>query len=164
MPDEPLAVSLPWPPSGNHLHRTGRGRRYSTDRYLAWRAAAILAMHAAGLRVGGRYAARLLVHPPDRCRRDLDNVAKPVGDALQHAGAVADDCLCDDLRPTRCDVRKGGEVIVRLVDLDRPARARDQLERLDAERTAILFDRIRPTPVTRGQDACATATDSGGAF
>jgi crossover junction endodeoxyribonuclease RusA len=34
---------------------------------------------------------------PDRRRRDLDNIIKPINDLLKRTGLVADDHLCDSL-------------------------------------------------------------------
>jgi crossover junction endodeoxyribonuclease RusA len=35
---------------------------------------------------------RVLAYPPDHRRRDLDNLAKAILDALQHAGVYGNDC------------------------------------------------------------------------
>jgi crossover junction endodeoxyribonuclease RusA len=42
--------------------------------------------------------------PPDRRRRDLDNIQKPVLDALQHAGVYEDDSQIDLLVTRRRDL------------------------------------------------------------
>lgn len=49
---------------------------------------------------------------PDRRKRDLDNIKKPLLDALTHAGVWNDDCQIDDVRSIRCPVTKGGYVRV----------------------------------------------------
>ena len=52
--------------------------------------------------------------PPDRRRRDLDNLQKPTLDALQHAGIYEDDSQIDLLVTQRCEVVPGGRLEIRL--------------------------------------------------
>jgi len=46
--------------------------------------------------------------PPDRRKRDVDNILKALLDALTHAGVYEDDSFIDDLRVVRGAVIKGG--------------------------------------------------------
>lgn len=62
--------------------------------------------------MAGRLGAKIELHPPDRRKRDIDNLIKPLFDALTHAGAIADDELFDQLTITRQSVIAGGKVIV----------------------------------------------------
>jgi crossover junction endodeoxyribonuclease RusA len=55
--------------------------------------------------------------PPDRRRRDLDNLAKPTLDALEHAGVYEDDSQIDLLIIRRQDVVRGGSLQVAVDDL-----------------------------------------------
>ena len=82
-----IELELPFPPSVNHYYRrvgprtllSREGRRYRE------RVAAVVA--ELGLRpLAGPLEAEVLVFPPDRRRRDLDNLQKAVWDSLQHAG------------------------------------------------------------------------------
>lgn len=50
--------------------------------------------------------------PPDRRKRDLDNLTKALFDALTHAGAYLDDCQIDQFTMNRSEVIKGGKVNV----------------------------------------------------
>lgn len=52
----------------------------------------------------------LLIYPPDKKRRDLDNVCKAICDVLQHAGIYDDDFKIWQLYVERREVRKYGEV------------------------------------------------------
>lgn len=63
-----------------------------------------------GLRLDERLSVLLVLHPPTRARRDLDNFAKGLLDACTHAGVWLDDEQIDDLRIRRGDVVKGGAV------------------------------------------------------
>lgn len=58
----------------------------------------------------GRLAVSIRVYPPDKRRRDLDNLMKCLIDALQHAGMYQDDSQIDRLLVTREDL--GGYVEV----------------------------------------------------
>jgi crossover junction endodeoxyribonuclease RusA len=63
---------------------------------------------------GGRIALTMDVFPPDRRRRDLDNIQKPVLDALEHAGVYEDDSQIDLLITRRREVVPGGRLEVRV--------------------------------------------------
>ncbi len=52
----------------------------------------------------------LLIYPPDRKKRDIDNVCKGILDALQYAGIYDDDFKIWQLSVERREVRKHGEV------------------------------------------------------
>jgi crossover junction endodeoxyribonuclease RusA len=55
--------------------------------------------------------------PPDRRRRDLDNIQKALLDSLEHAGVYADDNQIDLLIARRQARFDGGQVLVRLGDM-----------------------------------------------
>ena len=87
-----LQFDLPYPPSVNHywrrvgartlISRQGRAFRESVCSLLALRR-----LHP----LDGWLKVHLQIFPPDRRRRDVDNIQKPVLDALQHAGVYHDD-------------------------------------------------------------------------
>ena len=108
-----IDLELPYPPTVNTYYRhigfrtliSREGRRYRQ------RVQALCA--ASGVRpVAGPLAVSLDVHPPDRRRRDVDNVQKPLLDALQHGGAYADDSQIKDLHTVMRDELPGGMVFV----------------------------------------------------
>lgn len=111
MPAAPktIALILPYPPSVNHYWRAWRGRvcvsaagkRYADTVTIA---AAIAGLR--GLRLGGALAVRCEVFPPDRRRRDLDNVGKALYDALTRAGVWCDDSQVADAHFIRREADK----------------------------------------------------------
>jgi len=117
-----LCFRLPFPPSVNRMWRmvrVGRGARMLLSREgRAYRTdvCARLAV-GCGAPLRGRLAVRLQVQPPDRRRRDLDNVQKAVFDSLQHAGVYEDDSQIDELVVKRGPVVRGGQVCVELTEI-----------------------------------------------
>jgi len=62
--------------------------------------------------LGGPLQVELLACPPDRRRRDLDNLQKALLDAVVAARVIEDDSNIDDLRVTRGPVFEHGKVNV----------------------------------------------------
>lgn len=55
--------------------------------------------------------------PPDRRRRDLDNLQKPTLDAMQHAGVYEDDSQVDLLITRRREVTTPAKIEIALWEL-----------------------------------------------
>jgi len=107
-----LEVLLPWPPSVNH-YWAARGRgRYLSPRAQAWHreAWAVLRAQKNGGPIKGPVAVTLVLHPPDRRRRDVDNVLKAVLDALVKGGVLRDDSQVEELHVVRRAPSPGGSV------------------------------------------------------
>jgi len=102
-----LQLILPYPPSVNHywlLNRNGSRRISAAGE--AFRIAVKLLPLVQTFR--GLVAVRITAYPPDRRRRDLDNLLKSLLDALQHTGIIADDSNVIDLHIVRGAYRQGG--------------------------------------------------------
>lgn len=113
-------ITLPWPPSINHYWRHFRGRTVISREGRTFRTNVCALLAGGGPRkppAGGRIALAMDAFPPDRRRRDLDNLQKPVLDALEHAGVYEDDSQVDVLLTQRRDVVPGGRLAVRLAEL-----------------------------------------------
>ena len=115
------ACDLPYPPSINHYWRHFRGRTVISQegRMFRTNVCALLA-GAGGARkppAGGRVALAMDAFPPDRRRRDLDNLGKAPLDAIGHAGVYEDDSQIDFLMIRRHEVTPDGALIVSIAEM-----------------------------------------------
>jgi Holliday junction resolvase RusA-like endonuclease len=110
-----LELELPYPPSVNHYWRRVGARTLISRGGRAFRQAVCSILAARGVQpIDGPLAVEVTVHPPDRRRRDIDNLQKALLDALAHGGAYRDDSQIARLTIERRQVYLGGKVIVRL--------------------------------------------------
>lgn len=111
-----LTLKLPYPPSINNYYGTTRaGGKFIKKEGKVFRHTVVDVLAAVTWDtppLTDRLQVWIEVYPPDKRRRDLDNLKKALLDALTHAGIYADDCLIDDLRSVRGGVVKGGYVRV----------------------------------------------------
>ena len=61
---------------------------------------------------------RIDAFPPDRRRRDLDNILKPLLDALEHGGAFCDDSQIVILRARKLEQTSGGKLLVQIQEVE----------------------------------------------
>ena len=115
-----MRLELPWPPSINRYYRHVGFRTLISREGRAFRRNVCALLGGGGPRkppAGGRVALCMDAFPPDGRRRDMDNIQKPVLDALQHAGIYRDDSQVDLLITRRRRFRTGGRVVIGLDDL-----------------------------------------------
>lgn len=115
-----MVITLPYPPSVNHYWRRVGPRTLISREGRAFRKDVCALLGGGGPRkppAGGRIALAMDAFPPDRRRRDLDNIQKPVLDALEHAGVYEDDSQVDLLLTRRREPVKGGSLEVRIDEL-----------------------------------------------
>ena len=113
-------IELPWPPSVNHVWRrvgsktilSAQGREYrkSVGEHC-------LLHKIANTRLSGRLSVKILVNPPDRRHRDIDNLTKVPLDALTHAGVWDDDSQIDELYIRRNAVTAGGSITIQIDEI-----------------------------------------------
>ena len=112
-------MELPYPPSINSYYRTFRGRMLISAKGREYRKVVGAELDGVGM-VAGRVAVSILVYPPDRRRRDLDNVQKALLDSIEHAGVIEDDSMIDDLHTIRREViPSAGKVIVTITSIEK---------------------------------------------
>ena len=114
-----MALLLPYPPSINHYWRNVRGRTLISREGRTFRRNVCALLAGGGPRkppAGGRIALSMDAFPPDRRRRDLDNIQKPMLDALEHAGVYEDDSQIDLLITRRRPPVAGGRIEAQIND------------------------------------------------
>jgi len=119
-----INLDMPYPPSVNHYYRhvtiNGRPRTLISREGREYRTK-VCGLLASGRGngprkppAGGRIALAMDAFPPDRRRRDIDNLLKSVQDSLAHAGVYEDDSQIDLLAVRRCQPAPGGRLTVRV--------------------------------------------------
>ncbi len=91
---------------------SAKGRRYKKD------AAVALMQQKAPKGLTDRLEVNIEAHPPDNRKRDLDNLLKPLLDAIEGYGLFVNDSQIDILRIRRREVRSQGEVRVQISEID----------------------------------------------
>jgi crossover junction endodeoxyribonuclease RusA len=119
-----LVLSLPWPPSVNRYYRhIGKGplagRVLLSEEGRLYRKAVDSVIRQARARHAWAMFLRvdIAAYPPDRRKRDLDNMLKAVLDALQASGVYENDGQICDLRIWRAERVTGGQLTVTIEPL-----------------------------------------------
>ena len=112
-------ITLSWPPTVNHYYTVARGRKILSPKGRRYKidTAVELLRQEAPRSLTGRLEVLIDAYPPDRRKRDLDNLIKPIADALQDYG-MFDDEQIDDLRIRRRAVTKPGYLRVRISEIE----------------------------------------------
>jgi crossover junction endodeoxyribonuclease RusA len=124
-----IRLSLPWPPSANRIWRTPNkgplaGRTMlSADGRQYRQAVQNTVINQLGTlpQIGARLKVSLVLNPPDRRKRDIDNSAKACLDAMMHAGVYRDDSQIDDLHIIRDEIISPGRVFATIEELPEAA-------------------------------------------
>ncbi len=123
-----MILTLPFPPSVNSYWRSPNsgplagshlisapGRRYRT----AVLAAILEEFHRCPVPLVGDLSISLVLYPPNRVRRDLDNCFKALFDSLTHAGIWKDDSQVKRLTACWGPVIKDGQVKITISEFNR---------------------------------------------
>jgi len=110
-----IEVVLPFPPSVNHYYRRVGPRTIISREGRAYREKVCAILACLGLRtMECPLEVEIEVFPPDKRRRDIDNLQKSLLDALEHGGAYKDDSQIVRLVIERRAVVPGGKALVRI--------------------------------------------------
>lgn len=94
-----ITIEIPFPPSVNSLYRTFRNRVILSKSGREWYKVnlPLIVKQRVGKVFSTRLSITMSVYPPDKRRRDLDNLLKVAQDCLTKAEVWVDDSLIDEL-------------------------------------------------------------------
>lgn len=114
-----IQLILPWPPSVNHYWGQAGKHRFIGKKGKEFRmAVSEAAAEAQVAPLEGRLAVHVALFPPDRRKRDIDNILKSLLDACEHAGCYESDSQIDELHIVRQEMRRGGYCTILIMPID----------------------------------------------
>lgn len=113
----PIMIELPWPPTVNTYFTVARGRKILSSKGRKYKKD-IVARFSSKSPLTGRLKVELLAYPPDKRKRDLDNLVKAVLDALDESNIFEDDSQIDDLRIIRKEKVKDGCLLACIEEIE----------------------------------------------
>lgn len=115
-----INLDLPAPPTVNTYYRKKpKGGMYISARGKKFRREVQELCLIAGVRpLTGRLSLTIHYAPPDKRKRDIDNIIKAVQDALTHGGCMLDDEQIDELMVKRLPVRKFGAALITIKKIE----------------------------------------------
>jgi crossover junction endodeoxyribonuclease RusA len=114
-----IKLKLPYPPTVNHYWGQLGSKKFLGKKGKEFREAVFLcAYNARKGALNSRLHIEVYLYPPDKRKRDVDNVLKPLLDALEHAGVYENDSQIDKLCITRREVVPNGSCYVEIKAID----------------------------------------------
>ena len=115
------SYQLPYPPSVNHYWRSVGGRMLISKEGRTFRRKVCAILGRCGAEpLDGDLSIEIIVYPPDRRRRDVDNVLKSLLDALEKGGAYENDSQIKRLTIEKRQPVKGGHTSIKLQTYKEP--------------------------------------------
>ena len=112
-PRQCINMTLPWPPSINTYYAVVHGRKVLSKRGREFKEAVKKACDDQYIQhVIGKLRLSIYVEAPNKRRFDLDNLIKPIQDAIVDAGCFADDSQITRLEIMLRNVGSPGDVFV----------------------------------------------------
>ena len=123
---------LPFPPTVNNYYQKSKGGgRFISNKGRSFRAAvaeAVADQIGSSVPIDYRMLVEVVLFPPDKRTRDMDNYNKALLDAITETGFWMDDQLVDQLFNYRGEVRsRNGSCYVRISEAGPVIRSIDQL-------------------------------------
>lgn len=109
-----IILELPYPPSINSYYgRTRSGQVFIKEKGKEYRKYVVENFTVLSEKtLLDKISLKIHLYPPDKRKRDLDNVLKSLLDSLTHACVYEDDSLIDELTISRKEQFKGGKCII----------------------------------------------------
>lgn len=110
-------LTLPWPPTVNSYYSKTKRGVFISKQGRTFRDACNEALNeqmCLGLKLDIRLSVQVILYPPDRRCRDLDNYMKALLDALTQANVWVDDEQIDELAIMRGKVVNPGKTLLQI--------------------------------------------------
>ncbi len=134
-----ILLTVPLPPTSNHRLIPVGGRQIKSPEYRAWMDQAAWLMRSQLPSKQDPIATNVVVTVgitfPDRRKRDIDNVLKPVNDAMVKSGVLADDSYIKGQIVYRDDIDKNNAKVE--IGIYQPS---DKQALLDGKRFEQMID------------------------
>lgn len=120
MPKLECSGSLLYPPTVNHLWIRSGNRVFKSPKAQKFYHDCVLFLRTQNPTpvICERVAVEFDVFPPDRKKRDIDNLAKALNDVLVLDKLIKDDFNIELLVIKRCAIVKGGRIDFRISEID----------------------------------------------
>ena len=112
------ACTLPWPPSVNTYYTVWKGRKILSKKAKQFKLDCIEHITGRKTPLTGELRVHILVCMPDKRRRDLDNLLKPILDVLGDFNIYDDDSQISDLRIVKTTFATKGTVRVHIEEIE----------------------------------------------
>lgn len=112
-----IILTLPYPPSINHYWIASGHRRFISAKGATFRAEVYKVAHGLMPTMLGNLMIEIDAYPPDKRRRDLDNILKALFDSLEHAKVYKNDNQIAKMLIVRKEVATPGRLTVRIDEL-----------------------------------------------
>lgn len=112
-----FTCKLPWPPTVNNYYTVARGRKIISTKGRKFKADCNYFIHKLPDPIKGEIKLVVSVCMPDKRRRDLDNLLKPILDVLGQYGVYEDDSQIVDLQIKKVDGEKG-DVLIEIMEME----------------------------------------------
>lgn len=108
-----IELTLPWPPSINNYYGYGKKKVFlksKTKKYFEDCFFCIYEQIGKIKTIESKIKVTRKMYPPDKRRRDEDNICKALNDCLIKSGVIKDDSQIIDAHNLKLETKKGGEV------------------------------------------------------
>lgn len=111
------SCSLPWPPTVNNYYTVWKGRKIISKKGKQFKSDCSFYIPRLADPMKGKLEVVIQVCMPDKRRRDIDNLLKPILDVLGQYGVYEDDSQIIDLRIKSIGGKKG-TVCINIMEID----------------------------------------------
>lgn len=117
-----ITLELPYPPSVNHYWRYAGRHLYLSREGRNFRERVtqiVLGQEIQCIARDRHLFLSVTIHPPDRRRRDIDNILKGLLDAMQHARLYEDDSQIKKLLAEMREPVAGGKILATIEEMEK---------------------------------------------